>query len=1512
MGVWLLAGLGGLLAAPSAHAEVTAAGLNTRVNGQTTGRCSRGICRVTGGIRAGPNLFYRFGRFGARGDIRRVRVDTRGRRTVVLAVGSRRAARLDVPIVLSDQAHLIWLAPAGLQLGAGTRFAGVDTLLLSTSPTLRIGSRTYRALLDGDRRTARLKQDPLPAAAGQAGPDPLAELGLGGRRAIELAGARLQADRDLLLFSGEGTIRTDVGGAPGAAPALEAGGSVRLVGGHLDLARLQVRGGGAGDGGVVRLETLVQADNRDPGTVRLSHAQLEGPSIQVRAGARLDLADTRVVAAGPAGPGSIQMEAGGGGARLQGSRLHGARMALLSSGGLDLRDGVLDAGPAAGSGGVLLAGRGDAGSARTAPIRLEGMRLKAPAVVLESAAGLAIGRSSLQAARSIAARAGGDMALQEVQLAAGRPGARGVVDLASRPAGVGRPGGAIRLEQVAIDGQIVRVRSGATTLAGGSVIRAPKGIIHLEASNPPAADRAWPSGVQVSASTLDVGVHTLPDLRRPTQTAAPSTGMVTIVDPTPSIGLFSRADVRITADSRLLASQIPERLRDPAPDRLARVWLNNTTGNVAIDARERVRIADSRIVANASRQLAGNLWIRSQGQGDAPGLLISRSLLSASHGAGSGDLRLGSRGGITVRDSRLQARTDHLPADPRHPDRPDSTSLFIGGELTLTNQSRVRPIRIQDSRLLVQQTGLAGPLPRLGDGPPNEHDDDDLPRKTGGIVSVVSAGGIRLEGADTTINAGSNSSTGGNSGADSFGGLIRVINLSARPIRIGAGAVLSATTAASADPGAEARFYQSRSFPQPITPEQPLPAPQDLRSRRGEIMVAGGGDIRIADAVLQTASQYRFVDPASPWASGLQSVHQGRISLLAAGSLDLQNSRLTHGPIGVDADRTPDPAVGGRLALLSATAIGLDNVLISPSCANGCPGEILSRPQLRAFRDANVWGLYRPGQFILDPARPASDGLLRQPEGGLSLVRQAPDRAAEVVVISPGAAPVLLTKQPFQPIEISGLGAAGGSVGSRAAAAAAALAGDPLSPLVPPTGLAPLALARSPIVVDEAAADPPAPGGQERPLPRVLSAAEARAVLLASEEQAQDGLLRSLPAAAGRRTGLSLPSLQRKLLQATALRQQAARRPGAGAFAPAIVRIAIAPLPAADQLEITQILVPPQGEVSGWSAVVSASRLRALIRDLQQHSRNLLPPASDANAADLTRMLLAPVLPELQRQGINALLLSLDRSLQSIPFAALPVADGVLIDHYALSVTPSLLLLNLDAPPPGPGDATTLLAGSTRFGGGLAPLPMVAQELGQIRALSPAAQVMLNDAFTPQALLSRAADPAVASLHLATHADFQQGFSGQAAIHTARGLLPIAELARAFRSRSRPLQFFVLSGCRTSLGDEQSELGIAGLALQTGSTSALGTLWYVDDVAQAAFSVQLYRHLRAGLGKDQALATVARQFRSGQITIRGDAVVNAAGEVLLAGLPPADQVRLADGFRHSYYWAGFVLSGLPW
>ena len=58
-----------------------------------------------------------------------------------------------------------------------------------------------------------------------------------------------------------------------------------------------------------------------------------------------------------------------------------------------------------------------------------------------------------------------------------------------------------------------------------------------------------------------------------------------------------------------------------------------------------------------------------------------------------------------------------------------------------------------------------------------------------------------------------------------------------------------------------------------------------------------------------------------------------------------------------------------------------------------------------------------------------------------------------------------------------------------------------------------------------------------------------------------------------------------------------------------------------------------------------------------------------------------------------------------------------------------------------------------------------------------------------------------------------------------------------------PLDLIVLSACRTLLGDPDSELGFAGLALQAGARSAVGTLWYVDDVVTSAFFVQFYRLL---------------------------------------------------------------------
>merc|ERR1711965_91659 len=109
--------------------------------------------------------------------------------------------------------------------------------------------------------------------------------------------------------------------------------------------------------------------------------------------------------------------------------------------------------------------------------------------------------------------------------------------------------------------------------------------------------------------------------------------------------------------------------------------------------------------------------------------------------------------------------------------------------------------------------------------------------------------------------------------------------------------------------------------------------------------------------------------------------------------------------------------------------------------------------------------------------------------------------------------------------------------------------------------------------------------------------------------------------------------------------------------------------------------------------------------------------------------------------------------------------------------------------------------------------------------------------------------------------------------------MSMADFAQLRRQRRDvPLDLVVLSACRTMLGDKDSELGFAGLALQAGARSAIGTLWYVDDVVTSAFFVQFYRLLDQGLSKAQALQQTRQLFSSGMIRLDGDSVIGPAGQ----------------------------------
>ena len=342
-------------------------------------------------------------------------------------------------------------------------------------------------------------------------------------------------------------------------------------------------------------------------------------------------------------------------------------------------------------------------------------------------------------------------------------------------------------------------------------------------------------------------------------------------------------------------------------------------------------------------------------------------------------------------------------------------------------------------------------------------------------------------------------------------------------------------------------------------------------------------------------------------------------------------------------------------------------------------------------------------------------------------------------------------------------------------------------------------------------------------------------------------------------------------------------------------------------------LIPSEGESLGRRIELSSNNFRYLLRSLYSSlSRRELMNVSDKNSPSrqLFELLIAPVLPLLEQQGISTLLISADRGLQAIPFSALSDGQKFFGDRFAFSLTPSLSLMSFDQSDQLVGNKLLAL-GASKFKN-LAPLPLVPQELEGIITNGSKKQ-LINDLFTPESLLEEAADPSYSNVHVATHADFVPGGPSLSTLHSGAGPIALDELAKLRRSRKGvPLELIVFSACRTALGDRDSELGFAGLALQAGAKSAIGTLWYVDDVVTSAYFVQMYRFLSEGVPKAEAMQLTRQSFIRGLVTLEDDRIVGPDGIDLLTGLSPSQIRRVSNGMKHPFFWSGIQLMGTPW
>jgi len=296
------------------------------------------------------------------------------------------------------------------------------------------------------------------------------------------------------------------------------------------------------------------------------------------------------------------------------------------------------------------------------------------------------------------------------------------------------------------------------------------------------------------------------------------------------------------------------------------------------------------------------------------------------------------------------------------------------------------------------------------------------------------------------------------------------------------------------------------------------------------------------------------------------------------------------------------------------------------------------------------------------------------------------------------------------------------------------------------------------------------------------------------------------------------------------------------------------------------------------------------------------------NGKKLYDWLISPLEKELQQNNINTIIFSMDTGLRGLPLAALYDGQNFLVEKYAYSLVPSFSLT--DTKYVGLKNAQVLAMGASEFPRDTAqsPLPSVPIELSNIITKIWSGQSFLNQDFTLANLQAQQAKGGFQIIHLATHGEFHPGGAKNSYIQFWDQKLRIDQL-RQLNLSDPQVELLVLSACTTAIGDEDAELGFAGLAVQAGVKSALASLWYVSDTGTLALMTEFYRQLKIKPMKAEALrqaqlALLYKQVRLEEGTLRSD-----TGRSTI-NLPVA---YLGDRpLSHPYYWAAFTMIGSPW
>lgn len=278
----------------------------------------------------------------------------------------------------------------------------------------------------------------------------------------------------------------------------------------------------------------------------------------------------------------------------------------------------------------------------------------------------------------------------------------------------------------------------------------------------------------------------------------------------------------------------------------------------------------------------------------------------------------------------------------------------------------------------------------------------------------------------------------------------------------------------------------------------------------------------------------------------------------------------------------------------------------------------------------------------------------------------------------------------------------------------------------------------------------------------------------------------------------------------------------------------------------------------------------AFLRALRRHVEG--DPQFESQARDLYDILIKPTVEDLQNK--TTLVLIPTGRLRALPFACLTNSSGkTLIEERDLvEVAKPTDLTRLGKTPDKPFESVVAFANAT------GDLPAAQMEGNKVVSMFPEGKLFVAEEATRANLLAWGASGQV--LHLATHAEWN--LEDSLNNHLSLSNSEVFGQEEIFQLALEKTSIVVLSACNTAMGDGSDGGYVASLAEAfwlAGARSVLASLWPVDDNSTSLLMETFYRRLRAG--EDRAAALRAAQLA----------------------------VMSQPGYKHPYYWAGFVLFG---